>query len=71
MTLVHSSIILPINLFLQTQFLRSKYCPCLHHLSHLHSQVLGFYMYPLAQFIISAKSSLQSHLQVSSFQVCL
>ena len=28
-------------------------------------------MYPLAQLILPAKSSLQSHLQVSSFQICL
>ena len=32
--LVHSSLTLPINLFLQRQFLLSKYCPGLHHLSH-------------------------------------
>ena len=32
--LVHSSISLPINLFLQIQFLWSKYCPGLHHVSH-------------------------------------
>ena len=33
-TLVHSSITLPINLFLQIQFLWSKYCPGLHQMSH-------------------------------------
>ena len=33
-TLVHSSISLPINLFLQIQFLWSKYCPGLHQMSH-------------------------------------
>ena len=33
-TLVHSSISLPINLFLQIQFLWSKYCPGLHEMSH-------------------------------------
>ena len=33
-TLVHSSVTLPINLFLQIQFLWSKYCPYLHHMSH-------------------------------------
>ena len=70
-TLVHSSISLPTNSFLQIQFLWSKYCPGLHDMSHLHSQVLAFHVYPLAQFIIPAKSSLQSHLQVSSFQICL
>ena len=40
-------------------------------MSHLHSQVLGFHVYPLIQFIIPAKSSLHSHLQVSLFQICL
>ena len=69
--LVHSSITLPINLFLQTQFLWSKYCLGLHHVSHSHLQVLGFHVYPLVQFIIPAKSSLKSHLQVSPFQICL
>ena len=38
-------------------------------MSHSHAQVLGFHMYPLVQFIIPAKSSLQSHLQVSLFQI--
>ena len=33
-TLVHSSITLPTNLFLQIQFLWSKYCPGLHQMSH-------------------------------------
>ena len=33
-TLVHSSITLPINLFLQIQFSWSKYCPGLHQMSH-------------------------------------
>ena len=40
-------------------------------MSHSHAQVLGFHMYPLVQFIILGKSSLQSHLQVSLFQICL
>ena len=33
-SLVHSSFTLPINLFLQIQFLWSKYCPGLHQMSH-------------------------------------
>ena len=33
-TLVHSSISLLTNLILQIQFLWSKYCPGLHHVSH-------------------------------------
>ena len=33
-TLVHYSVSLPINLFLQIQFLWSRYCPGLHHMSH-------------------------------------
>ena len=40
-------------------------------MSHLHAQVLGFHIYPLLQVIIPAKSSLQSQLQVSLFQICL
>ena len=32
--LVHSAITLPVNLFLQIQFLWSKYGPGLHHMSH-------------------------------------
>ena len=32
--LVHSSITLPINLFLRIHFLWSKYCPGLQHVSH-------------------------------------
>ena len=33
-------------------------------MSHSHAQVLEFHIYPLVQFIIPAKSSLKSHLQV-------
>ena len=33
-TPVHSSISLPFNLFLQIQYLWSKYCPGLHQMSH-------------------------------------
>ena len=33
-TLVHYLITLPINLFLQIQFLWSKHCPGLHQMSH-------------------------------------
>ena len=40
-------------------------------MSHSHAQVLGFHIYPLLQVIIPAKSSLQSQLQVSLFQICL
>ena len=40
-------------------------------MSHSHVQVLGFHVYPLLQVIIPTKSSLQSHLQVSLFQICL
>ena len=40
-------------------------------MSHSHAQLLGFHMYSLVQFIIPAKSSLQSQLQVSLFQICL
>ena len=40
-------------------------------MSDSHVQVLGFHVHPFSQLIIPAKSSLQSHLQVSLFQICL
>ena len=43
----------------------------LHNLSHLHEQLLGFQIYPLSHTILLSKSSLHSHLHLSSFHICL
>ena len=67
---VHSSTILSTNLFLHLQFLESKYPPASHDLSHSHSQLLGFQIYPLSHTPLSI-NSLHWHQYLSSFQRCL
>ena len=42
-----------------------------HNLSHTHAQLLGFQIYPLSHTILLIKSSLHSHLHLSSFHICL
>ena len=71
MTFVHSSVSLSIIHFLQRQFLLSRYSPIPQDLSHSHSQLLGLQLIPLSQAISSTKSSLHSHLHLSSLQICL
>ena len=42
-----------------------------HNLSHSHEQVLGFQIYPLSYTNLLIKSSLHSHLHLSSFHIYL
>ena len=42
-----------------------------HNLSHSHAQLLGFQIYHLSHTILLIKSSLHSHLHLSSFHICL
>ena len=67
---VHSSISLSANFFPHLQFSESKYSPTSQNLSHSHSQLLGFQIYPLSPTPLSYYS-LHSHLHSSSFQPCL
>ena len=67
---LHSSINLSINLFLHLQFSQSKYSPKSHDLSHSHSQLLGFQIYPLSHIHLS-NNYLHSHRHLSLFHRCL
>ena len=66
----HSSTNLSTNFFLHLQFSQSKYSPTSHDLSHSHSQLLGFQIYPLSHTLLSI-NSLHSHQHLSLFQRCL
>ena len=70
-TSVHSSTNLSIRVFLQTQLLESKCSPIPLDLSHSQSQLLGFQLNPLSHTLLSIKSSLHSHLHLSSLHICL
>ena len=67
---LHFSTNLSTNLSLHLQFSWSKYSPTSHDLSHSHSQLLGFQIYPLWHKPLSV-NSLYSHRHLSSFQRCL
>ena len=53
---VHSSTNLSTNLFRRFQFLESRYSPTSHDLSHSHSHLLGFQIYPLSHTPLSINS---------------
>ena len=56
------------NLFLHLQFLKSKYSPTSHNLSHSNSQLLVFQINPLSHITLLI-NSLHSHLHLSSFHL--
>ena len=64
---VHFSISLLTNFFPHLKFSWSKYSPTSRDLSHSHSQLLGFQIYPLSHTPLSI-NYLHSHQHLSSFQ---